>query len=87
MRINYNDEKNEMQYYDMHGNEIHDGDTVYMDGKERKVYATTEGLLGVDATNPKWIETGRACECEWGIYPFECTDEPELILNRKGVNE
>jgi len=39
-----------------------------------KVYLTNEGELGIDATNPKWIESGRAIPCEYGIYPLTVHD-------------
>ena len=77
MKIEYT--KDKTIYYDMGGKEIHDGDSVLMDGKVQKVYLTEDGCLGVDATNPKWIETGRAGECEFGIYPFDEADEPVLM--------
>lgn len=66
-------------YYDMNGAEIHDGDTVAMNGRNWKVFATEEGYLGVDSTNPKWIESGRAAEGEYGIYPFSEGDEPVIV--------
>ena len=42
---------------------------------------TTEGELGTDATNPKWIENGRAVECEYGIYPLtrQETEQVEVV--------
>ena len=67
------------RYYDMAGKEITDGSTVLMDGRYRKVYATENGYLGIDATNPVWIATGRAAECEYGVYPFDEADEPVLV--------
>ena len=66
-------------YYDIHGEEIHDGDTVLLDGREKKVYLTEQGYLGTDATNPAWIESGRSAACEYGVYPFCEGDEPELL--------
>lgn len=66
-------------YKDMNGREIHEGDVVYMDGRNRKVYATEDGYLGTDATNPVWIESGKAVECEYGIYQFTEYDEPILV--------
>lgn len=36
-------------------------------------------MLGTDATNPIWIEKGRAVPCEYGIYPFGSGDEPLLV--------
>lgn len=76
-------EGKEMKYYDKHGMEITEGCTIrYADGKEKKVYLTENGELGTDATNQKWIESGRAAECEFGIYPLENeeTEEVEVIL-------
>ena len=63
-------------YYDMYGVEIFEGDTIYMNGRDRKVYKTADGYLGSHATNPIWIESGKAVECEYGIYPFTEDDEP-----------
>lgn len=61
------------RYFDMDGKELHDGDIiVHMNsGREEKLYLTEEGRLGTDATNPHWIEAGRAEPCEFGIYPLE----------------
>lgn len=71
------------RYYDKEGNELHDGDIVVCDnGKELKLYLTTEGELGTDATNPTWIETGRAYECQYGIYPLDSSDMEEIVLKR-----
>ena len=65
-------------YYDMNGKQIHDGDYVRMDGRIQKVYLCEDGELGVDSTNPSWIERGWAAECEFGIYPFCEADEPVI---------
>ena len=35
---------------------------------------TEAGELGIDSTNPLWIEKGKAFPCEFGIYPFEESD-------------
>ena len=78
--ILYENEK--PRYFDKHGNEITDGCTIrYADGHTEKVYLTTDGQLGTDATNPRWIETGRAFPCEYGIYPLGGmeTNEVEVI--------
>lgn len=59
------------RYFDSNWKEIHAGDTIkHPSGETQKVYRTTQGLLGTDATNPKWIESGRANPCEYGIYPL-----------------
>lgn len=76
---------NERKYFDKNGKEITDGCKIkYENGGIKKVYLTEEGELGTDATNPKWIETGRACECEYGIYPltFEETNEVEVVVEQ-----
>lgn len=70
------------KYYDKNGKEITEGCKIkFESGRIEKVYLTTEGELGTDATNPKWIEIGRACECEYGIYPLtrQETEEVEVI--------
>lgn len=77
MKIVY--EKDSVRYYDIHGEEIRDGDTVLLDGREQKVYLTEDGFLGTDATNPSWVESGRAAPCEYGVHPFCEGDEPELL--------
>lgn len=62
-------------YYDKNGEQITAGCKIrYQDGSTRTVYATTDGELGTDATNPKWIASGRAFECEYGIYPLTLED-------------
>ena len=69
-------------YYDKNGVEITDGSCIkYNDGTIRTVYLTNENELGTDATNPKWIESGRAAPCEYGIYPLtlEETMEVEVV--------
>lgn len=72
--------KGKYQYFDKNGTEISNGDTIKWDsGMTEKVYLTTEGELGTDATNPSWIETGRAIECEYGVYPLTESDLAEVI--------
>ena len=69
-------------YYDKNGVEITAGSLIkYSDGTVRKVYLTDKDELGTDATNPKWIESGRAVPCEYGIYPLTLseTDEVEVV--------
>lgn len=70
------------RYFDMDGKELHDGDVIVhtSTGKEEKLYLTDEGRLGTDATNPHWIETGRAVPCEYGIYPLENRDLEDAKL-------
>ena len=70
------------KYFDKNGVEITEGCMIkYPDGKVAKVYATMEDQLGTDATNPKWIESGRAIPCEYGIYPLGTneTNEVEVV--------
>ena len=67
-------------YFDREGNELHDGDTImWADGRTEKLYATVEGRLGTDATNPSWLASGRAVECEYGVYPLEWSDVQEIV--------
>lgn len=82
MKIDWNKKVSDFQehtYYDMNGVEIRDGDIVRMDGREWDVLLSDDGCLGVDSTNPKWIEQGRAIKGEFGIYPFEESDRPVVI--------
>lgn len=68
------------RYFDKEGNELHEGDSVrYPDGRVKGVYMTEDGWLGTDATNPEWIRTGKAVECEYGIYPFD-PEEMEKVV-------
>lgn len=70
------------KYFDMNGKEIHEGDIVKMDSGLKKVYRTENDELGTDATNPLWIESGRAVPTEFGIYPFDTGDEPIIVENK-----
>lgn len=75
-------ENGKYRYFDKNGTEITEGCKIkYSDGKIEEVYRTTENELGIDATNPKWIEWGKAVPCEYGIYPFGEgeTEEVEVL--------
>lgn len=75
-------ENGKYKYFDRNGAEITEGCEVkYANGKIKKVYLTENEELGTDATNPKWIESGRAAPCEYGIYTFtkDETEEIEII--------
>ena len=70
------------RYFDRSGAEITEGCLIrYPDGKTKRVYLTEDYQLGVDATNPAWIKSGRAAPCEFGIYPIgiETTNEVEVV--------
>lgn len=72
-----------IRYFDKEGNELHDGDTVvYEDGRKEKLYLTTKGELGTDATNPLWIKDGRAVPCEYGMYPLTIEDLKNVVLEK-----
>ena len=72
--VDFNDDR-PWRYFDKDWNELYDGDIIeYPDGKREKLYLTNNNRLGVDATNKKWIETGRAVPCEYGIYPLNHDD-------------
>ena len=72
-------ENNKPRYFDKNGKEITEGCTIkWANGKVESVYLTENDELGTDATNPKWIELGRAVPCEYGIYPLNET-ETEMI--------
>jgi hypothetical protein len=71
-----------LRYFDKNGVEITDGCEIrFQNGSTKTVYLTECGNLGTDATNPKWIESGRAVPCEYGIYPLteEDTYEVEVV--------
>lgn len=75
----------------MPGDYIRFADENFMPyGKAYKVYEC-EGVdtigLGVDATNPVWIENGRARPCEYGIYPFGITDRFVKVSEEEGKQD
>ena len=79
-------ENGQKKYFDRNGKEITEGCKIrcYWDvGKyrDKTVYLTEDGELGWDATNPKWVESGRAVPCEYGIYTLTnaYTEECEVI--------
>lgn len=75
-------ENGKRRYFDKNGVEIAEGASIrYASGRVAKVYLTEDDELGTDATNPRWIETGRAAPCEYGIYPLtnEETDDVEVV--------
>lgn len=72
------------KYFDRNGKEITQGCKVkYIHADKSmirivRVYRTINDELGTDATNPKWIESGRAVPCEYGVYPFG-REETEMV--------
>lgn len=73
-------ENGRKRYFDKNGVEILEGcEILYPSGRVEKVYLTDDDCLGTDATNPRWIETGRACPCEYGIYPLEEGETYEVV--------
>lgn len=75
------------RYFDKNGVEINAGDIVLFGAGTRfekleKVYATDQGELGTDATNPKWIENGRAVPCEYGLYPLTGNDLEDAVVQK-----
>lgn len=68
------------RYFDKEGTELSSGDIIrYDSGRWECLYLTSEGELGTDATNKDWIMSGRACECEYGIYPLTIDDVREAV--------
>lgn len=75
-------------YFDKEGNELHDGDYIqfnngWNDGKIQQVCLTNKGELGVDATNPSWIERGLAVPFEYGVYPLDTEDMAVIVKVKK----
>ena len=65
-------ENGKRRYFDKNGVEIVEGCKIrYANGSVKEVYLTERNELGTDATNPKWIEMGRAFACEYGVYPLD----------------
>ena len=79
-----------MRYFDVNGDEIHEGDIVRINAddlpnsREIEVMKTVDGYLGEDATNPVWIQNGRAYPGDYGIYPFNIDDLRHIELIKKG---
>lgn len=72
-------ENGALRYFDKNGVEITEGCKIrYQNGRTMTVYLTDGDELGTDATNPKWIEMGRAVPCEYGIYPLTTDDTNEV---------
>lgn len=70
-------------YYDKDGIEITVGSKIkYPSGHIKEVYLSNTGDLGTDATNPEWIESGRAEPLEWGVLPLMVKDtyEVEVVI-------
>ena len=81
-------EKDAYRYFDKNGTELKDGDIIrYDSGREDKLYLTTNSRLGTDATNPSWVESGRALPCEYGIYPLEYGEMKEIVKVEKKAEE
>lgn len=77
-------ENGKKRYFDRNGTEITEGCKIkWLHGdksleRTEKVYLTEDGELGVDATNPVWIEKGLAAPCEYGIYPLGNNETNEI---------
>ena len=71
-------------YFDKEGNELHDGDYIQWDDRKiQQVCLTENGELGVDATNPLWIKTGKAVPFEYGAYPLDTRDMTMIVKVEK----
>lgn len=72
-------ENGERRYFDKNGVEITEGATIrYANGRTETVYCTEDGELGTDSTNPKWVASGRAVPCEFGVYPLTSSETDEV---------
>lgn len=76
-------EKGVRRYWDKNGVEITEGSKIkYQNGRIETVYLTNDGELGTDATNKKWIESGRAFPGEFGLYPITRDESEEVeVIN------
>lgn len=67
-------------YHDRNGVELNAGDCIRFSesGEPKMLYEWEDEYgdkgLGTDATNPKWIESGRAVPCEFGVYNLSYED-------------
>lgn len=77
-------ENEKKRYFDVNGKEITEGCEIkFLHGdksleRTERVYRTESDELGTDATNQRWIVTGRAEPCEYGIYPLT-EEETEMV--------
>jgi hypothetical protein len=77
-------ENGKKRYFDRNGTEITEGCKIkHLHGdrsleRTEQVYLTEDGELGIDATNPAWVERGWAAPCEFGIYPLTM-EETEMV--------
>lgn len=70
-------------YYDKEKNELHEGDTVIFDcGKKEKLYRAYNGKIGIDATDKKLIEDGKAVPCQDGIKLLTKSDTFKILLEK-----
>ena len=82
----YDKELKKERYFDKNGEEILAGDYIKMSdfAEPKMVYEYEDEYgdygLGTDATNPVWIEIGRAVPCEYGIYPLTDDDTNNCVL-------
>ena len=69
-------------YFDMNGKEILEGSKIILSegDKPREVFLCEDGQLGIDATNPAWIESGRAVPCEYGLHPLTLEDVKYAVV-------
>ena len=76
MKILYTDKG--ARYFDAVGEEIHAGDTVFLNGREEIVCPIEcEGIYNAYlGTNPAWIKSGR-------VFQFNEDDEPMLIRRKE----
>ena len=67
-------------YHDKNGIELNAGDYIKLNeySEPKMLYEWEDKYgnkgLGIDATNPRWIETGRAVPCEYGVYNLNSDD-------------
>lgn len=75
-------ENDKRRYFDKNGIEIKEGNKIILSegGKPLGVYLCADGQLGLDATNPAWIKSGRAEPCEYGLYPLTLEDTQYAVV-------
>lgn len=59
---------------------------LFDDGSREQLWLAIDGTLGIDATNPAWIESGRACPKEYGLYPLSKANLESCVLVEKFEN-
>lgn len=65
-------------YYDRFGNELFEGNLVSDGVSTQRLYRAADGGLGVRLY--AWTESGKVCDCDYGVYPIKAGINHDLTL-------